>query len=345
MNRKAAEGLEGRMRQAMRFTQTLSYARWAWGEALALDGVWAAATTIHDAEGMRWVTEQLRTWIAATKAPYEPAIHVAPGRLLAEVGAREDEEAWRLACKALGERYGRVPIDAGTGCPCHRDDVPAWRQLAWVDAMYYDGPFLAAAGQLLGRPAWWNRAGAMMAGYVAALWDAEAELLAHYYDGLVGRHNGIHWARGNGWALLGLVDMAAVLPPRHWARAWAREYIVRLVHSLVRWQQPSGLWRTVLDDAQAYEEGSLAAMFVAAVGKAARMGLLTAVPEEAWRRAWAALQPLAAADGACQGMSAVTPWGDDMDHYRSIGFAVSPWGQGAWLRAATEIWLQGALTS
>ena len=313
----------------------LPYVQWFWGEALAFDGIYLASRGLGDAAGEEWIRSRVLDWGEQVNAPLAPSLHVTPGGLLARLYEESQDERYLNPLMTLYQLYEGVAVDR-TGCLLHRTDVVDWHSLAWVDAMYYDGPFLARLGRALDKPCLYNMAGSVMRGYVAALWDHNSHLFSHYYNGDSEANNAVHWARGNGWALLGLVDMAAVLPAHHWARDWSQGMMYRLVQRLMEWQDASGFWHTVIDDAQSYLEGSLAAMFVAAVAKAKRHGLLQTDAGISWRRAWNAVEKLSDGDGSCRQMSDVTPWGDDLDHYRKIGFAVTPWGQGAWLRAAIE---------
>ena len=85
------------------------------------------------------------------------------------------------------------------GIICHFNTLP--RRL-WVDAMYMYPPFLAVMGDL-------DEAVRQLDGYTGKLFDPQTGLYFHQYNAdedLVTRP--LHWATGNGWALMGLVRVA-----------------------------------------------------------------------------------------------------------------------------------------
>src|SRR5690606_25239957 len=95
-------------------------------------------------------------------------------------------------------------------------------------------------------------------GYARTL-QADDGLMFHGFERDCGR-NGERWARGNGWALMGLVDTLVLLPRAHPGWAELQQRTVALADALARAQDPSGLWHTVIDDSQTYLESTLATM-------------------------------------------------------------------------------------
>src|SRR5690606_41298336 len=102
----------------------------------------------------------------------------------------------------LGTAAGSVEADVAgcarraPGVPAvHRPDLAGLGRLIWVDSMHPDGPGLAA----LRRPA-----ADLIEESAAVLQDASG-LFHHGYDVHARRPNGVHWGRGQGWALWGLV--------------------------------------------------------------------------------------------------------------------------------------------
>src|SRR5690242_19431054 len=79
----------------------------------------------------------------------------------------------------------------------------------------------------------------------------DSGLFSHGFDAGTGVANGVHWARGQGWALHGL---CAVGSPR----------VVKLLDALQRYEV-DGRWRTIVDDPRAPFENSLSALVAAAV--------------------------------------------------------------------------------
>lgn len=90
--------------------------------------------------------------------------------------------------------------------------------------------------------------------------------------------NGEVWARGNGWALLGLVETLRYLPENHSARRELIERLTLLSQGLRKTQAFSGLWHTVIPNPATYEESTLAAMNAYTLREAVAGALLPEAP-------------------------------------------------------------------
>lgn len=123
----------------------------------------------------------------------------------------------------------------------------------------------------------------------------------------------VAWGRGNGFAALALVQaLEGVLPP---GTAAGRDLLARLqhqLHALLPLQRPDGLWRQVLDDADAWPELTVTAMALTALARARRHGWLSGSGvDDAIARAWASV----GADGAFRDVCDGTPAGADLAFY------------------------------
>jgi hypothetical protein len=123
----------------------------------------------------------------------------------------------------------------------------------------------------------------------------------------------VHWARGQGWALHGLLAVRA--DPR------ASTRLGRL-HTALCAHEQDGRWRTIVDDPAAPIENSLSALVAAAE-----------VPQwtDLRRRALAAAVASLDGDGGLP-VSSATPVGPAAD-YLARDTGVFPWGQGPLLLA------------
>ena len=86
-------------------------------------------------------------------------------------------------------------------------------------------------------------------------------LLFHNYDHGSGRQRGYGWGRGNGWAILGLLDLVELLPPDSAERKEAIAEVSSRAATILSLQDASGFWRTLLDDRESYLETSTAGFF------------------------------------------------------------------------------------
>jgi hypothetical protein len=270
------------------------YRIWGFGEGMALLGLLRAG---HRLDRPEWIDRVAELVAPSLSGPPGPLDHLIAVEVLAELArlrpALDVGPAVTRFRAAVGGAVAPVPGRP----PVHRPDLPGLSTLIWVDCLHTDGPGLAAA----------DRAGPVEAA-AAALQDGTG-LFSHGYDVATGRANGVHWGRGQGWALHGL---AAV--PQERAR------LDRLVDALGR-HEADGAWRTIVDDPRAPVEHSVSALVAAC----------PAVPEPVRRRALAAATAALDGDGGLP-VSAATPVGPP-EIYLDRETGVFPWGQGPLLLA------------
>jgi unsaturated rhamnogalacturonyl hydrolase len=202
--------------------------------------------------------------------------------------------------------------------------------------MHLDGPFLARLGRLANGAGWEDLATELLLGHARVLQDETSGLFSHGFDDAAGEPNRVHWGRGQGWALLGLVDTLHELPRDHVAVAQIRERLSALVAALAATEIEPGVWSTVVDRPETYREASVSAFVALGVGRAIRRGYVSAeyraLADRAWENVLANLSP----EGDLLRVSDATPVGPDADHYNARPLSSQPWGQGPALLAAVE---------
>lgn len=326
---RRTEELAQTLRRVADRTAELSFKCWGFGEAIAMLGLLAAARACKCRRYRDVVEASFIRWWSGRALEFKD--HVAPGVPLIHLAL--ENERWMPAALALGSLFTRFP--RRRSLPVHRPDLEGWASHVWVDCMYTDGPFLALLARATRTRAWENLACGDTLAYIDVLWDAESGFFYHGYDAAMGRANEVRWGRGNGWALLGLVDLLRFLPSDNPARARPAAVVRRQVEVLAGLQDRSGHWRTVLDCPQAYLETSIAAMTAWAIPQAVRLGLIAdaflATAAAAFEAAWSSTD----AGGNLFGVSEATPVGD-LSTYTTRPTGVHPWGQGAWLLALAD---------
>jgi len=309
-----------------------NYRVWGFGEAIALRGLLRAGDRLGEAAPIGFVHGVLRTWLGRGVARSNED-HVGAGRELLDVYRRTGDAQFLDAARRLAALNAGFPTGPA-GARYHRTDTPGWRWQVWVDCMDVDGPFLAMLAQVTGEDHYYDQAAGELLGY-ARLLQAESGLLYHGFEGDAGR-NGALWARGNGWALMGLIDTLALLPRTHPAWSELRQRAVALVEALAAVQHDDGLWHTVLDDPATYLESTLAAMAAHALRESFAQGILDADAFGAVERsARAAMHGQIMPDGALALVSDATPVGQHAG-YATRSFGIFPWGQGPLLLALCQ---------
>jgi unsaturated rhamnogalacturonyl hydrolase len=307
--------------------QTMSwpFRVWAFGEAVALRGLLAASCATGDGEPLGFVRALLRAYVGRGVGG-RPEEHVAPGAELLLLHALDGDDAWLDAARALARLFTSTPTGPN-GVRYLRPDLPGWRRQIWVDSMDGPPPFLARLARVTGDDSQASDAVRELLGYTRLLQDERSGLFVHGFEESCGT-NGQRWARGNGWAAMGLAETLAWLPRAQPHAEELQQRLVALLDALAARQHASGLWSTVLDRPETPLETTMAAMTVSAIDRARKAGLLSDEQYRSMReRAYAAVLDQVSPQGALGLVSDATPIGE-LQMYATRPFGIFPWGQG-----------------
>lgn len=206
-----------------------------------------------------------------------------------------------------------------------------------MDCLHFDPPFFAHLGALTGDGELVDLAVEQALAYLALLQDEHGLLWHFWLEKTRGRY-GYGWGRGQGWALLGLLDLLRYLPPGHQPSPRLRERLAALAGALAACQRPDGSWSAVVDEPESGPESSTAAFAAAGFADGVARGLLGEEYREralaACRSAWSTVDEA----GFLTGVSAAVWASTQASHYYHVptGFDV-PWGQGSLLVAAKRV--------
>ena len=307
---------------------------WSFGEGIALRGLMRAGKALGSSELHGFVNALLRAYVGrgVAKSPEE---HIAPGAELLMLYEQTGDTSLLDAALKLARMHASFPANRD-GARMHRADLPGWGSQIWVDCMDAEAPFLARLGKITNDENYFNQATDELTAYARLLQDEASGLFHHGYEEACGV-NGQVWARGNGWALLGLVETLALLPAQHHAGVELRERLHRLSRGLAVHQHAEGLWHTVITNDETYLESTLAVMTAYAFREAFEHGLLKRDEfGEMEREARAAALKCVADDGTLRLVSDATPVGE-LKMYATRTFGVFPWGQGPLLLMLSQI--------
>jgi rhamnogalacturonyl hydrolase YesR len=124
------------------------------------------------------------------------------------------------------------------------------------------------------------------------------------------------WGRGNGWFAAALAEVLRSLPPDHPKYARLMAGYKEMMAALKKYQAPSGLWRQLLDNDQAWDETSCTGMFTYAMIVGVKQGWLN---EEEYgdvaRRGWIGLCGKIDETGSVHDVCVGTNQKDDTQYY------------------------------
>jgi rhamnogalacturonyl hydrolase YesR len=266
----------------------------------------------------------------------DPLAHVTPGvPLLILHEEQPDPLLWNRILE-LEEVLAHARCGSA-GARIHRPDLAGWEHEVWVDCKHLDGPFLARLGRLTSDPARIDLAVELLLGHARVLQDGRSGLFSHGFNDATGQPNRVHWGRGQGWALLGLVDTLHEVPASHPGAKEIRERLDSLVRGLAECEQLPGVWSTVVDEPETYHEASVSAFVALGVGRAVAREFVSDDYALLVQRAWHATVEHLSPTGELLDVSDATPVGADAAHYDARPLGSHPWGQGPALLAAIEI--------
>jgi unsaturated rhamnogalacturonyl hydrolase len=330
------------------------FACWHYGDSIGFEGLLAASDTLADESYGAFAHGFMRAW-AARAFPYRELDNTAPGHALCLVYERTGdrsllEAAERLAAFLTNRRrlagvyasFGRAPLrEPSDGSALPPDELALLSSPgpgAFVDCLHFDPPFLVHLGTLIGDSGLVEAGAEQAMAAVELLQDAETGIFHHFYLERTGRRYGYGWSRGQGWALLGLLDVLELLPEGHEAVAPLSGSLRALARAMTDTQDRSGHWPALIDEPDAFLETSAALFVAAGFARGVRLGLLEPGLIEVAERAYAAGMDAVDADGVVRGVSQAVWACTARGHYRAtpVGDEV-PWGQGPLLVAAAEL--------
>jgi len=238
-----------------------------------------------------------------------------------------DEAYWEIALKKLdylcnkAPRFGESVIQHTVSA---KNDFP---EQAWADTLFMAALFMLRMGVKLQDEDLKNDALNQYYWHIKYLQDQATGLWYHGYNNITRDHmSGFFWGRANAWAAYTMSQVGHYLPeaylyPRFMDVAGS---INEQLAALKLLQTQNGLWRTLLDDPDSYEEISASCGIAAAM--VARGNPLHR------KYVQAALQGVLdniSLDGRVQGVSGGTAIMKDREGYRNISRDwIQGWGQG-----------------
>ena len=306
---------------------------WGFGEAIALRGLYQAASVTGDSSFRDHVDALLEVYVNRGVG-MSAEEHIAPGSELLVLYQRTGEERYlQRSAEARGIAFLVFNWQLGRAHTPSRFTGVASSDLGGLHGCGAAIPCFAR--QVTGDGKWFDQAASEILGYARLLQDEETGLFFHGFEEACGR-NGQIWARGNGWALMGLVEVLKLLPKEHSHYDELSERLVRACRALARYQHSSGLWHTVVVNPDTYLESTLAVMTAYSLREAFKAELIDESEfREVEQQARAASLRLITEDGALDLVTDATPVAE-LKMYATRPFGIYPWGQGPLLLMLTQ---------
>ncbi len=337
---------------------------WTYEEGVLLDGMIAEWRTTGDGRLFDYVKAAVDRSVGpdgvidfGKGAPYPVAAHslddIEMGRSVLVLYRVTREEKYYKAAKFLHDQMKDQPKNEAGGY-WHKGVYP---NQMWLDGAYMAEPFLEGYGRTFDHQDDMDGVATQLLLMDAKMRDRQTGLLRHGWDASMKMpwadpKTGLSpevWARAMGWYAMALVDVLEKMAASDPQRAAIEDVARRELAAVARYQDAdSGLWWQVMDKGSQkgnYLEASASCMFVYAIAKGVRLGVLPMSDEETVSRGWAGIQKrFVKPDGTLSGTVKVAGLGGTP--YRSGTFAYytgeevgdnDAKGVGAYLLALSEI--------
>lgn len=209
----------------------------------------------------------------------------------------------------------------------------------WIDTIFMAVLFLNRMGHRYQNQAWISEAEKQILIHIKYIYEKKNGLFYHGWSFQRNdNYGGIFWSRGNSWFTLGMIDFLEASSNQ--IDQGLYEYLIDTykahAKTLKELQAPSGLWHTVLNEEDSYEEVSGSSAMAAGIRKAVRLGILGQEYLPVAEKAVEAICANIDTDGTVLNVSAGTGIGEDSEHYKKIIKAPMAYGQSLALIALCE---------
>lgn len=187
------------------------------------------------------------------------------GKALFFADALTGAPRWKKAIRWQAERIAEHPRTRESGLCWHKQIYP---EQVWIDGVYMTAPFFVQYAEMFGEPLVYREISRWFRYLRERLYVPETGLYLHAVDEArvqpwADRQTGLsrtHWLRGEGWLLMALSDVLALLPPEQSAlRTQLTEQLKEAADGILQYRTENGLLCQVIDRpalAGNYEETS-----------------------------------------------------------------------------------------
>lgn len=304
------------------------YRHWEWTQGVGLYGLWRLFEKTRDEKYL----DILTTYFDNQMTVGFPALNVntvTPFLTMSYVGEYLGSEKYLAPCReSAAWIMAHFPRTREGGFQHMTSDTLNDQEL-WDDTLFMTVLFLANMGRIEGKREYIEEAQYQFLLHAKYLADRETGLWYHGWT-FNGRHNfaGAFWGRGNCWITIAIPEFLGMVDCAPAVRRMLTELLQAQVESLVKYQDESGMWHTVIDDRDSYVETSASCGFAYGILRGVHAGLLDKRYAEAAMKALDPILGYIADDGVVNQVSYGTPMGrESKDFYKKIPIQPMPYGQ------------------
>lgn len=311
---------------------------WDWPAGVALYGVGRAWQTLRRQEYLDYLVQWTDTHLQ-NGIPRLTVNAVSLGHLLLILSEATGDEKYGAQIDRMAEYLTKDAVRFGEGVFQHTvSQNYNFPEQAWADTLFMCALFLLKYGLAYNHTACIRDALNQYHWHETFLQSNTSNLYYHAWDNVAKNNmSSIYWGRANAWSALTGAEALRQINAMNPAFMSISDALRDQLSALVRLQTPSGLWRTVLDDPESYEETSASAGIAAALVIHSRIMGHNLYASNI-KRAFEGLCANIDTDGCVRNVSAGTAVMADAHAYKIIAKKrIQGWGQGLALAFLAEM--------
>lgn len=313
-----------------------SLACWDWPHGIGLFGLWKEYVYSNDEK----IFDELCSWFDSRLEiglPPRNVNTVAPFLTLAFLYEKKENEEWKRVMLELGSWImNEMPRTPEGGIQHKHAELDNHGDL-WDDTLFMTCLFLAKIGKVFDKKEWVDEAVYQTLLHMKYLTDNKTGLWYHAWS-FDNRDNYAKalWGRGNSWITVFIPELIDIVEPYGPVKRMLINALRAQINSLVKYQDSSGLWHTLINDESSYLESSASAGFCAGIFKSVRKGYIKTEYLVYAKKALDAIYGEISEDGTLLNVSYGTNVGHSLEHYKNIPIRPMQYGQGLAMLAIVE---------
>ncbi|MEH7379257.1 glycoside hydrolase family 88 protein [Bacillus sp. JJ1533] len=300
---------------------------WEWPQGVGIYGLYKYYKTTNDEETfqflLNWFDDRIREGL-----PEKNVNTMSPLLTLIHLAEETNNQKYINVCEEWSAWIMEDMIRTGDGALQHMITGDPNDGQILIDTLFMTILFLAKSGRFFNKPDYIEEAKKQFLVHIKYLYDKETGLFFHGWDFNENHNYGaVRWGRGNGWYTCGLLEFLEIEDVEKGLKEYLLDTWYKQVKALSKIQSNSGLWHTVLDDPNSYEETSATAAFAYGILKGVRLGYLDKEFLKVGIKALLATLNEIDDNGVVQKVSYGTPVGMNDEFYKDIPISPMTYGQ------------------
>ncbi len=310
---------------------------WDWNAGVGMVAISDYYEKVQDPEILHYMVD----WVARNKhqcAKRDYVNNLTPLAIYPDMYLRTQEQYYRDTAVEYADWVLAHAGKSKDGVFFHGASVS---EEVWADTVFMALVFMSRTAKLTANKRIAEEVLKQLLAHMQLLQDEETGILFHGYH-CVGNHHmsGALWTRGNSWVVIGAPIIIETVRGLAEVPKEINTRYEKLVNGILKYQAGNGLWHTVMDRPDFYQETSGSAGNAGGIMKAVRLKMLEPGHMANALRAMEGVITQITPEGAVEGVSGGTPIMPTIDAYGKLTRYPTLYGQGLTLLMLSEFLFQ-----